>query len=472
MKKKVFMGLIIVIAMLALQGILGTSIVRAETITGSDGDVSWSFDSESGTLTFSGSGTITENWWSKIDSFDEKVKKVIIEDGIMKIEDHAFDTCNNLKSIDLPNSLEFVDVISLAYCNSLVSVNVSNNNKSYSSVYGVLYNKDKTKLICYPRNKANTNYKILDGVTSIGEGAFFNCKKLNSIEIPNSVAKIDKLAFSYCENLVNIKIPSGVKSIESDTFIGCKNLTHIEIPNSVTSIGEWAFVDCEKLNSIEIPNSVANIGVGAFTSSDNLPKIEILTKIAIPNSVTSIGIRAFDRPNLTIYCKSNSKAQQYAEENKIKYEIDEDVPTITALTQENKYINITATDNNGAGLAKKAYSINGKDWQESNTYTITESGKYKIYVRDALDNIAEKEIEVTLFKENDGYTNKDDSKDNTEDKTDENKNNKQENQNPSKDDTQAPSKIPQTGTISVFSIFIILGIISVISYKKFKKNNY
>jgi len=582
MKNKVFIVIAIIIVLMVAQfGVLIDS-VKAETITGSDGDVSWSFDSETKTLIFSGNGVIRKEWGDNIKKsgivsivindgitsigknafhycdnltsviVDSENKNYCSEDGILfnkgkteiikcpaakeggsytipssvtSIGENAFWYCKNLTSITIPSSVTSIGENAFWYCKNLTSIIVDGENKNYCSEDGILFNRGKTEIIKYPVAKEGGSYTIPSSVTSIGENAFSYCKNLISITIPSSVTSIGENAFSYCKNLTSITIPSSVTSIGENAFCDCYNLTSVTIPSSVTSIGDFAFSRCYNLTSVivdsenknycsedgilfnkgkteiikypaakeggsyTIPSSVTRIGHYAFRYCKNLTSITIpssvtsiggyafwycknLTSITIPSSVTRIGNFAFDHcQNLTIYCKSDSDAPIYAKESRVTYQIDDNAPRITSLVQEGEYIKIEATDD-GVGLDNEAYSINGKDWQESNTFIVTESGKYKIHVRDALDNIAEKEIEVASFKENDGDTNKDDSKDNTEDKTDENKNNKQENKTPSKDDTQAPSKIPQTGTISIFSIFIILGIISVISYKKFKKNNY
>lgn len=579
MKNKVFMvGMIIMVMMLAQFSMLIGS-VKAETITGSDGDVSWSFDSESGILTFSGSGEITGNWRTEIDLFEEKVNKVVIQNGITTLGQFAFQNCKSMKSIDIPNSVEviegnaFVDCESLTSitipdkigeesegfisswfvnCKSLENVDVSSNNKYYSSVDGVVYNKDKTKLIYYPWNKSNTSYKILEGVTSIGEAAFADCEKLTSIDIPNSVSNIETDAFIGCVGITSIKIPNGVKSVEPYTFCGCQSLTYIEIPNSVTIIGDDAFWDCDSLKEVKIPNSVTSIGNGAFLSCDNLTKMEVpnsvttigrmaftacenlkeikisnsvtsigvgafgdcksltyiqipnsvinigesafanclnLTKIAIPSSVTSIGDNAFAYcDNLTIYCKSNSDAQKYAEENNINYVIDDNAPTITALKQEDKYINITATDNNGVGLAYEAYSLDNKNWSSSNKIAVEKSGTYTVYVRDMLDNTATETIDVVIIEDS-NKSGKDDNASGKNENGDADKTTNSETDEPKKSDiktstettnvekntedkTQAKTVIPQAGATFPVIIFTAISIIGFVCYKKFKKINY
>ena len=151
---------------------------------------------------------------------------------------------------------------------------------------------------------------IPNGVTSIGEMAFWYCSDLKSITIPDSVTSIGEQAFGYCSRLKSITIPDSVTSIGERAFWGCSGLSSIMIPDSVTSIGERAFWDCSSLSSITIPDSVTSIGEEAFwycsglssiTISDSVTSIEYrtfegcssLSSITIPASVTSIGEMAF-----------------------------------------------------------------------------------------------------------------------------------------------------------------------------------
>ncbi|MCD8391129.1 MAG: leucine-rich repeat protein, partial [Firmicutes bacterium] len=95
-----------------------------------------------------------------------------------------------------------------------------------------------------------TDVIVENGVTSIGEGAFYGCDSLTNIEIPSSVTNIGVGAFYDCNKLTSINIPNGVTSIRNSTFQGCGSLTSIEIPNSVTSIGGYAFNDCADLTDV------------------------------------------------------------------------------------------------------------------------------------------------------------------------------------------------------------------------------
>ena len=169
----------------------------------------------------------------------------------------------------------------------------------YDYAYSSAYDKNSIKSVI-----------IYDGVTSIGQEAFYGCDNLTSISIPDSVTSIGDSAFTYCRSLTSVHIPDGVTSIGYWTFGNCYSLTSINIPDGVTSIGDDAFDGCSNLTSISIPDSVTFIGDYAFDGCESLTRINIpdnvtsigdstfndcysLTSVRIPDSVTSIGEEAF-----------------------------------------------------------------------------------------------------------------------------------------------------------------------------------
>ena len=124
-------------------------------------------------------------------------------------------------------------------------------------------------------------------ITTIGDRAFYDCRSLTSITIPDSVPTIGEWAFQNCDSLTSVTIPDSVTTIGYYAFYSCDSLTSVTIPDSVTTIGDYAFEYCRSLTSVTIPDSVTKIGYGAFRNCDSL------TSVTIPNSVTMIGSEAF-----------------------------------------------------------------------------------------------------------------------------------------------------------------------------------
>ena len=224
-----------------------------------------------------------------------------IPDSIASIGSYAFRGCSSLTSIKIPKSV--VNIDSSAFPSSgLTSITVDSRNLEYSSVDGVLFNKNKTQLVTHPAGKG-ISYSIPNGVTSISSYAFSGCSSLTSITIPNSVTSIGYCAFEDCSSLTSVTIPDGVTSIYSSTFSGCSSLTSVTIPNSVTSIGHSAFYGCSSLTSVTIPDGVTSIGTYAFQNCSRL------ASIAIPASVTTIDYGAFYQSNLMVVYYSGTIEQ-------------------------------------------------------------------------------------------------------------------------------------------------------------------
>ena len=214
------------------------------------------------------------------------LKSVTIPHGVTSIGGRAFYGCSSLTSVTIPDSVTSIDN-SFFGCVSLKSFTVSESNSAYSSKDGVLFNKNKTKLVAYPAGKTNTSYTIPDSVTSIGYSAFYGCSSLTSVTIPDSVTSIGSEVFYGCSSLTSVTIPDSVTSIGYDAFSGCSSLTSVTIPDSVTSIEGGAFSGCSSLTSVTIPDSVTSIGGAAFYGCSSL------TSVTIGNGVTSIGDNAF-----------------------------------------------------------------------------------------------------------------------------------------------------------------------------------
>lgn len=232
---------------------------------------------------------------------------VKMPETLTSIGQEAFAVCTSLPSIEIPSSVTTIERMAFLRCESLSAINVSNENTNFSSIDGVLFDKEGSRLISFPCGKHCDPYKIPDTATSIDEYAFNYSNTLISVEMPNSVTSIGAHAFEGCRALTSVAIPNSVTSIGEAAFLLCYSLTAVTLPNSLTFIEPRTFEICKALISIEIPNSVISIADHAFY------QCQALTSVKLPDSLTSIGEYVF-------YASYNIKEIYYASENPISAE--------------------------------------------------------------------------------------------------------------------------------------------------------
>lgn len=184
--------------------------------------------------------------WAFTDCY---LSEITLSNGLISIGSNVFNGCDELKLIEIPDSVTFIEDSAFVGADGLSSITVSENNEYYMSNDGVLFDKEQTTLICCPSAKSG-DFEIPDGVSRIGDWAFSWCPDLISIEIPDSVVYIGDYAFHFCKSLTNVVIPNGVTRIGYQMFYGCNSLASITIPGSVTFIGDSAFEYCSKIANV------------------------------------------------------------------------------------------------------------------------------------------------------------------------------------------------------------------------------
>ena len=227
-----------------------------------------------------------------------RLTSITIGGGVTSIYDHAFANCVSLSSIVIPNSVKSIGENAFSGCSNLTGITIGNGITSigynafsgctnltnvYVADIGVWCSTDFSNSASNPLSYANnlylnnnlvTEFIIPEGVTNIGDYAFYNSTCFTSIVIPDTVKSIGDYAFSGCTGITSLIIGSGVTKIENAAFSGCVNLSNVTIGNNVTSLGWNVFFGCTSLTSIIIPDSVVSIGAYAFYNCENLKTVE------------------------------------------------------------------------------------------------------------------------------------------------------------------------------------------------------
>ena len=178
----------------------------------------------------------------------ETLKHVSIPESVTSIGEYAFSDCDLLAEVVIPNSVNTIEKRAFEWCWSLKSI------------------------------------RLPEGLTSISE-SMFDHSRIKSIDIPNSVETIGPSAFSGCDSLVSVTMPNTITAIGDYAFFGCGELRDVNIPKGVTHIGYKVFARCNC--AINIPEGVVSVGPGAF--ADHL----FTTRIIVPLSVKELGYGAF-----------------------------------------------------------------------------------------------------------------------------------------------------------------------------------
>lgn len=239
------------------------------------------------------------------------ITETVIPDSVKTIGSSAFEGCTALAKINIPASVTSIGSSVFRSCTDLEKITVEEGNPSYTAdETGVLFSKDKTKIVSYPAGNKRTEYVIPDYVTEIeryafagnknleeiiwnnpdlilGLGAFSYCTSLTRVTIPEGTTHLSDWLFNACFSLSEVNLPESLETIAAGAFHWCISLEHIELPSGLKELGNNAFRECEGLKSITLPDGLEAIYPNAFHQCYSLESINI------PESVTYIGANAF-----------------------------------------------------------------------------------------------------------------------------------------------------------------------------------
>jgi hypothetical protein len=222
------------------------------------------------------------------------------------IGNYAFQSCTGLTSADFPPSVDTLRQDAYHMCTGLITTNITSNikyitvealagiggnivvdgaNPVYSSLDGVLFNKNKTELVQCPNSK--TSYVIPSSVSIVGIEAFYRSTNLLSLTIPSNVTVLMNYAFVSCTGLTTLDIPASVSKIPYALCAFCTSLQSVNIPEGIDTIGDIAFTNCHELTNLNLPSTLKYIGMMAFWQCSGMQTVYF------PPNLTTILNQAF-----------------------------------------------------------------------------------------------------------------------------------------------------------------------------------
>lgn len=300
-------------------------------------------------------------------SFDGciNLKTIKLSSSIISIDSFAFQNCTNLSSIDFPNSLTtigqdtFTNCTSLTSvnlpksltlspsflnafygCSGLTSINVDKSNPNFTSDNGVLFSKDKKRLVEYPGGKQDSSYMVPTEVKEIDSYSFSGNPYLRNLNIPSPSTNIGGNSFMNCTALETVTLPDQIPyDVENYSYLGagafmnCTSLTSLIIPKGVCSISGSTFKGCKNLYNLTVPNSVEYINP-EFTISDDW-------KFPSSNEQDPF----YGCSSLTIYGEAGSYVESYCKErcNPIPFKVIDNSSTVPNIDKLYAYTFYTVT---------------------------------------------------------------------------------------------------------------------------------
>lgn len=221
------------------------------------------------------------------DCMDTDITEVVIPEEVNGLPvigsvNEPFGYCRNLKKINVPDSFEHIDWFGLT-ATSVVIVNpgsdqenhvstvsevvISETNPFYTTAHGIVYTKDMKTLIGCPPASDIAEPVISEKAERIGDFAFFDCRNVEKVIIPDNILHINNGAFVSCANLKSIEFPENLVSLSGEMCHGCEKLSDVKFGSKIKTLGSGAFSACSSLEKFDVPETVTYIGYNTFASS-------------------------------------------------------------------------------------------------------------------------------------------------------------------------------------------------------------
>ncbi len=253
-----------------------------------DGGIQWTL-SQTGTLTFTGEGDMTDYSYG-IGGYLDKVTKVVINPGMTRIGHSAFSGMVNLTEVSIPNTVTEIGGSAFYGCKSLTTVTLPS---SVTKIDGYLFANSGLKAFAFPNS-----------ITEVEMGMFEGCTDLTDVTLSPDTTKIHYYAFKGCTKLTTLALPDALKSIGMEAFMGCAKLENIALPAKLTGLDHRAFSGCTSLKSVAIPGSLYDVGSYCFEGCTSLSSATLGEGISYIHERVFSGCSALD--NVTIPLSLNS----------------------------------------------------------------------------------------------------------------------------------------------------------------------
>lgn len=345
--------------------------------TGNYNSIHWSFFEDIGLLLINGTGAMS--WNSDVNApwsaYQNKIRTVIVEQGVSSIGSNAFKGCDKLEKVVLADSLNRIEENAFSGCSSLNEVTLPENisalgNKSFYGCSSLSQIQLSDKIAVIP-DYAFTNCESLEDIrfgirlTKIGYSAFYGCELLDSVTFTGDTITVADWAFARCGNMTAVNGSEKISEFGNAAFFGCESLESFTLNDSITSIPDYAFAGVG-LSEFVLPSGVKTIGKRSFWGSavENINFNSVTTigeaaffesklrNVSIPANLTAIGRFAFAGCDSLYSFSVNSSNHYFSAKGGVLYNHDGDTIIQYPIAKND---NVIIVDSNVHSIGEAAF---------------------------------------------------------------------------------------------------------------------